>query len=65
MDDAEFGSRSQQTELLVHDKDRCLTMCLSFVFKGRQPSGNHEDALPGGVTGLRVQTAGDPREKEV
>lgn len=39
-------------------------MCF-FVFKGRQPSGYHEEALPGGVAGLCVQTAGDPREKEI
>lgn len=32
---------------------------------GRRPGRNHEEPLPGGVTGLCLQAAGDPGEEEV
>lgn len=64
----ENDSHSQKVESLEYQTPDLLlksSRCVFFVFQGRQPSGNHEEALPGRVAGLCVQAAGDPREKEV
>lgn len=49
----------------VCDYTVIIMMCVFSACSGRHPGGNDEAALSGGVTGLCVQTAGDPGEKEV